>query len=142
MAAARDPMIELLAQLATLAASNANLQGQVALMQPRAQATQPTTYARTPTFRGQTDLLNFRKKADLSFYVEGKSPVLEGDERFDIKTETLRQFLDKLYKKATNQGWNDANNTQQIALLNITHKGASVQINITKAYGCIEVTEL
>ena len=92
MAAAGDPMIELLAQLATLAASNATLQGQAALMQPRAQATQPTTFARTPAFRGQTDLLNFGKKADLSVYVEGRSPVLEGDERFDVKTEMLRQF--------------------------------------------------
>ena len=71
-------MIELLAHLATLAASNATLQGQVASMQPGAQATQPTTYARTPAFRGQIDLLNFGKKADISVYVEGKRPVLEG----------------------------------------------------------------
>ena len=142
MAAAGNPMIELLAQLATLAASNATLQGQVASMQPGAQATQPTTYTRTPDFRGQTDLLNFGKKADLSVYVEGKSPVLEGDERFVVKTETLRQFQKKLCKKVTDQGWNDANNTQQIALFNITHNRVSVQINITKAYGCIEVTEL
>ena len=95
MAAAVDPMIELLAQLETLAASNATLQGQVASMQPGAQATHPTTYARTPAFRVQTDLLNFGKKADLSVYIEGKSPVLEGDESFDVKTETLRQFLKK-----------------------------------------------
>ena len=104
MAAAGDPMIQLLAQLATLAESNATLQGLVALMQPGARATQPTTYASTPAFRGQTDLLNFSKKADLSVYEEGKSPVLEGDERFDVKTEMLRQFLKKLYKKVTNQG--------------------------------------
>ena len=142
MAAAGDPMIELLAQMATLAASNATRQGQVASMQLGAQATQPTTYARTPAFRGQTDLLNFGKKADLSVYVEGKIPVLEGDERFAVKTETLRQFLKKLYKRVTDQGWNDANNMQQIALFNITHNGASVQIDITKAYGHIEVTEL
>ena len=85
MAAVVDPMIELLAQLATLEASNATLQGQVASMQPGAQATQPITYSRTPAFRGQTDLLNFGEKADLSVYVEGKSPVLEGDERFDVR---------------------------------------------------------
>ena len=85
-------------------------------MQPGAQATQPTSYARTPAFRGQTDLLDFGKKADLSNYVEGKSPVLEGDECFDVKTETLRQFLKKLYKKVTDQGWNVASNAQQIAL--------------------------
>ena len=93
MAAIGDQMIELLAQLATLEASNATLQGQVALMQPEAQAMQPTTYARTPAFRGQTELMNFGKKANLSVYVEGKSPVLEGGERFGVKTETLRQFL-------------------------------------------------
>ena len=93
MAAAGDPMIELLAKLAALAASNATLQGQVALMQPEAQAMQPTTYARTPAFRGQTELMNFGKKANLSVYVEGKRPVLKGDERFDVKTETLGPFL-------------------------------------------------
>ena len=42
---------------------------------------------------GQTDLLDFRKKADLSIYAEGKSPVFEGDERFDVKNETLGSFL-------------------------------------------------
>ena len=135
-------MIELLAQLATLAASNATLQGQVALMQPRAQATQPTTYARTPAFRGQTELLNFGENANLSVYVEGKSPVLEGDERFDVKTETLGPFLKKLHKKVTNQGWNNAGNTQQIALFDITQNSALVKIDITKAYGRINVTEL
>ena len=70
MAAAGDPMIELLAQLATLATSNATLQGQVASMQPGAQATQPTIYDRTPAFRGQTELLNFGKKANLSISME------------------------------------------------------------------------
>ena len=96
MAAAGDPMIELLAQLANLAASNATLQGQVASMQTGALATQPRIYARTPAFRGQTDLLNFGKKADLCIYVEGKSPVLDGDEHFNIKTEMLMPFLKKL----------------------------------------------
>ena len=37
----------------------------------------------------QTDLLIFRKKANLSIYAESKSLVLEGDEQFDIKAETL-----------------------------------------------------
>ena len=111
-------------------------------MQPGAQATQPTTYVRTPTFRGQTDLLNFGKKADLSVYLEGKSPVLEGDECFDVKTDTFRQFLKKLYKKVTSQGWNNASNTQKIALFSITHNIASFQIDITKEYGHIEVMEL
>jgi hypothetical protein len=91
---------------------------------------------------GQTDLLDFRKKADLSINAKGKSPVFEGDKRFDVKTERLGPFLKRLHKKATNQGWNNANNLQQIALFNITHNGALIKINITKFYGRIEVTEL
>ena len=75
MAAAADPMINLMTQLAALAAANATLQGQVTNSQPGAQEPAYTSFARTPAFMGQTDLLNFRKKADLSFYAEGKSPV-------------------------------------------------------------------
>ena len=104
MAAAGDPMVELLTQLTALAALNATLQGQVASLQPGAQVRSPTSYARTPAFMGQTDLLNFRKKADLSVYAKGKSPVFEGDKRFDVKTETLGPFLKRLHKKATDQG--------------------------------------
>ena len=123
MAAAGDPMVELLAQFAALAASNTTLQGQVALMQLGPLVAQPTSYARTPPFRGKTDLLNFGKKSDLSVYVEGKTPVLEGDERFDVKTETLRLFLNTLHKKVTDQGWNNAGNPQQIALFDTTQNG-------------------
>ena len=54
----------------------------------------------------------------------------------------LGPFLKKLHKKVTDQGWNDAGNAQQIALYNITQAGASVTIDITKAYGRIDVTEL
>ena len=90
---------------------------------------------------GQTDLLDFRKKADLSVYTEGKSPVFKGDKRFDVKTETLGPFLKRLHKMATDQGWNDANNQQQIALFNITHNGA-LTIDTTKFYGRIVVTNL
>jgi hypothetical protein len=142
MAAAPAPMVELLAKLAALSASNATLQGQVALLQPGAQAPAPTSYARTPAFMGQADLLDFRKKTDLSIYAEGKSPVFKGDERFDVKMETLGPFLKRLHKKVTNQGWNDVNNTQQIALFDIMHNGAPIKIDITKAYGRIKVTEL
>ena len=53
---------------------------------------------------GQTNLLNFRKKANLSIYTEGKSPVFEGDKKFDVKTEILGPFLKKLHKKAMDQG--------------------------------------
>ena len=88
MSAPGDPMIELLTQLTALAASNAALQGQVATLQSRAPVPASASYARTPAFMGQTDLLNFRKKADLSIYVEGKCPVFEGNEQFDVKTET------------------------------------------------------
>ena len=91
---------------------------------------------------GQTDLLNFKKKADLSIYAEGKSPVFEGDKRFNVKTETLGPFLKRLHKKATDQGWNDPTNTQQIVLFSIMHNGAVTVIDITKSYGRIDLTEL
>jgi hypothetical protein len=142
MAAAADPMINLMTQLAALAAANAILQGQVTNLQPGVQAPASASYARTPAFMGQTNLLDFRKKADISIYAEGKSPVFEGDERFDVKTETLGPLLKRLHKKATDQGWNDPNNTHQIVLLNITHNGAVIAIDITKSYGRIDLTEL
>ena len=75
-------MVDLLAQVAAL-------QGQVASLQPRITATTLTIYARTPALMGQSDLLDFRKKADINVYTECKSPILEGDEQFDVKTETL-----------------------------------------------------
>ena len=142
MAAAVDPMVDLLAQLAALEAANATLQGQVTNLQPGVQAPTSTTFARTPALMGQTDLLHFKKKANLSIYAEGKSPVFEGDERFDVKTETLGPFLKRLHKKATDQGWNNPNNTQQIVLFKITHKGAVIAIDITEFYGRIDLTEL
>ena len=144
MAASVDPMIDLMTQLAALAAANATLQGQVTNLQPGVQAPTSASFARTPAFMGQMDLLNFRKKANLSIYAEGKSPVFEGDEQFDVKTENLGPFLSlkRLHKKATDQGWNNANNPQQIALFNITHNGTIIAINITKSYGRIELTEL
>ena len=130
MAANQDQMADLLTQITALVAANATLQGQVNLLQPGAQAPVATTFARTPAFRGQVNILDYGKKADLSVYVEGKSPVFEGDERFDMKTETLGPFLKRLHKKVTEQGWNDATNTQQIALFDITHNGTSIKIYI------------
>ena len=56
--------------------------------------------------------------------------------------EMLGPFLKRLHKKATDQGWNYANNLQQIATFDVTHNGALIKINITKSYGRIEVTEL
>ena len=57
-----------------------------------------------------------------------------------LKAETLG--LKRLHKKATDQGWNDPNNTQQIVLFNITHNGAVIAIDITKSYGRIDLTKL
>ena len=91
---------------------------------------------------GQADLLDFRKKADLSIYAKGKSPVFEGDERFDVKSETLGPFLKRLHKNATDQGWNNANNPQQISLFNVTHNGSPLAIDITKSCRQIGVVEL
>ena len=78
----------------------------------------------------------------MNVYTEGKSPILEGDEQFDIKTETLGPFLKKLHMKATNEGWNNPSNTQQIAMFNITHNGAVIAIDITKSYRRIDLTKL
>jgi hypothetical protein len=142
MAAPPNPMVNVMAQLAALTAANVVLQGQVSSLQPVAPAPAPTTFARTPALMAQTDLLDFKKKANLSIYAEGKSPVFEGDERFDVKTETLGPFLKRLHKKATDQGWNDPNNTQQIVLFNIMHNGTAIEIDITKSYGRIYLTEL
>ena len=47
-----------------------------------------------------------------------------------------------MHKKATDQGWNDPKNSQQIALFNVTHNGAIITIDITKFYRRIELTEL
>ncbi len=125
-------MVGLVAQVAALTAA----------LQPGVTETTAATYARTPALMGQTNLLDFRKKVDLNVYTEGKSPIFEGEERFDIKTETLGAFLKKLYIKATNKGWNNPNNTQQIALFNINHNGAVIAIDITKSYGRIDLTKL
>ena len=75
-------MVYLLAQMAALTAANAALQGQVANLQPG--ITEPTfvIYARTPALIGQSDLLDFRKKVNLSVYAEGKSPIFEGDKQY------------------------------------------------------------
>ena len=91
---------------------------------------------------GQMDLLAFSKKADLSIYAEGKSPVFEGDKQFDVKTETLQPFLKRFHKKATEQGWKDASNSQQIVLFNITHNGTLIAIDITRSYRHIDLAKL
>ena len=85
-AATPSVISELTTQLEILAEMNAILQGQV---NTRAAVAPATSFARTPAFRGQYDLLDFSKKVDLSIYKEGKTPVLEGDDCFDLKSETL-----------------------------------------------------
>ena len=79
---------------------------------------------------------------DLGVYNEGKTPVLEGDNCFDLKPESLGQFLRMLDRKETDQGWNNASSAQQIGLFNITHNGAPTTINITKEYSHIEMAAL
>ena len=101
-----------------------------------------TSFSRTLAFRGQCNLLDFGKKVDLGVYEEGNTPVLEGDDCFDLKPERLGPFLRMLDKKATDQVWNDASNAQQIGLLNITHNGALTTISITKEYSRIKINAL
>jgi hypothetical protein len=80
------------------------LQGQV---NARAAVAPVTSYTRTPAFSGQYDLLDFCKKVGVGVYNEGRIPVLEGDNCFDLKPDTLGQFLSKLELKATDHGWNN-----------------------------------
>ncbi len=94
---------------------------------------------------GQTHVLDFKRKVDLDVYHEGRTPVLEGDRRFDLKPKTLGQFLKLLDRKATDQGWNDATSTQQIVLFNIAqdnHFCSRITISITKEHNYVEMTAL
>jgi hypothetical protein len=124
--------------MAALTAANAALQGQVAGL------TAPTsaTYARTPALRGKTDLLDFGKTTDWNIYESDRSPVLSRDNCFDATAEQLMPFINALNRRATDMGWNDATNPQQITLFDIPHHGATVQINLVTSYGCISMANL
>jgi hypothetical protein len=77
--------------------------------------------------------------------LRGRTPVLEGDKRFDLKPETLGQFLKLLDRKATDQGWNDASSTQQIGLFNIVQDDSffsMITISITKEQNYVKMTAL
>jgi hypothetical protein len=104
--------------------------------------TPATSFARTPAFRRKYNPLEVGKKFDLYVYDEGRAPVLEGDNRFDLKPEKIGQFLRMLDKKATDQGWNDASSTQQVVIFSITHNGDPTTISITKEHHYIETDAL
>jgi hypothetical protein len=90
-------------------------------------------------------VLDFYRKEDLDVYYEGITPVLEGDNRFDLKPETLGQFLKLLDRKSTDQGWNDASSAQQIGLFNISQDDSlysRITISITKEHNYVEMTAL
>ncbi len=89
---------------------------------------------------GQSGLLDFRKKADMNIYEDGKSPVLSRDNRFDATAEQLMPFINALNMRATDMGWNDATTPQQVTLFDIPHNGATAQINLVTSYGCISLT--
>ncbi len=60
-----------------------------------------TIFARTPAFWRQYNSLDIGNKFDLYVYDEGRAPVLKGDNCFELKPETLGQFLRTLDRKAT-----------------------------------------
>ncbi len=124
------PIAALVAQVAALTAANAALQPTAAI------------YARTPALRGKTDLLNFGKTKDRNIYENGRSPVLSSDNCFDATAEQLMPFINALNMRATDMGWNDATNPQQVTLFDIPHNGATAQINLVTSYGCISLTYL
>ncbi len=66
--------------------------------------TPATIFARTPAFWRQYNLLDIGNKCDLYVYDKGRDPVFKGDDCFDLKPETLGQFLRNLDRKATDQG--------------------------------------
>ena len=81
--------------------------------------------------------MDFERKVDLDVYYEGRTPVLEGDNRFDLKPETLGQFLKLLDRKATDQGWNNASSTQKIEIFNVAQDHffySRITISITKEH--------
>jgi len=90
-------------------------------------------------------VLDCKRKVDLDMQIEGRTPVLEGDNRFDLKPKTLGQFLKLLDRKATDQGWNDASSAQQIGLFNIAQDDSfysRITISITKEHNYVEMTAL
>jgi hypothetical protein len=118
--------IHLFAQLPTMEVSTATLQSQVAGMQSRTPATPATSYARTPALAGKTDLLDYGKTNDRNIYENGRSPVLSRENCFDATAERLMPFINALNMRATDMGWNDATNPQQITIFDIPHHGATV----------------
>ncbi len=79
MAAARAPMVNLLAQMAALTAANAALQPTAAI------------YARTAALRDKTNLLNYGNTEDRNIYKDGRSSVLSREKCFDATAEQLIQ---------------------------------------------------
>ena len=142
MAAAPDPMVDVMNQLATLTAANAALQGQVTNLQPVVPAPAPITCARTPALRDKTNLLDYGNTEDRNIYEDGRSSVLSRDKLFDATAEQLMPFINALNRRATEMGWNDSTNPQQITLVDIPHHGATAQINLVTSYGCISLTDL
>ena len=135
-------MVDLLAQMAALTAANAALQGQVANLQPGITAPTSAIYARTPALRDKTNLLDYGNTEDRNIYEDGRSSVLSRDKLFDATAEQLMPFINALNRRATEMGWNDSTNPQQITLFDIPHNGATAQINLVSSYGCISLTDL
>ena len=90
-------------------------------------------------------MLDFERKVDLDVYYEGRTPVLKGDNRFDLKPGTLGQFLKLLDRKAIDQRCNDASNAQQVGLFSIAQDNpfcSRITISITKEHDYVEIIAL
>ncbi len=133
-------MVDLLAQMAALTAANAALQDQVANLQPGITAPTSAIYARTPDLRDKTNLYDYGNTEDRNIYEDSRSSVLSRDKCFDAMVEQLMPFINALNRRATEMGWNDATNPQQITLFDIPHHSATAQINLVTSYGCISLT--
>ena len=104
----------------------------------------PVTFARAPGLNNSHELLDFKEKSDLSLFKSGCKALFEGDACFDGTVKSLTVFLTALAKHASDMGWSEETNTQQIALFNIVPPGGTVtvQINIIKEYARISQAEL
>jgi hypothetical protein len=125
-----------------MAVATATLQSRVTGMHPRTPATPTLSFARTPALRDKTNLLDYGNTEDRNIYEDGRSSVLSRDKFLDATAEQLMPFINALNMRATDMGWNDTTNPQQITPFDIPHHGATVQINLVTSYGCISLTDL
>jgi hypothetical protein len=135
---------ELIAGLQLQVNNQAAALAAAAVATPPPMVSAPVVFARSPGMHKSNELLDFKDKVDLSLFKSGCNALFEGDSCFDGTATSLTVFLTSLGKHATEMGWSDETNAQQITLFNIVPPGGTttVQINIIKEYARIPLAEL